>query len=478
MPCRTRRRGLDVEGLGIVYLEASATGLPVVAGDSGGAPDAVREGETGYVVDGRDVAAIADRVATLLADPELARRMGAAGRAWVERDWRWDTQAARMRALSAGRRAARSRARSGAGDLGRGGRGLRAAGHEVAVSAPEPLAPALPPGLRRGGRAGRGGRGRRAGRLQRLGPAAAGDRRRLGDLPAGVTCASVARLPMPSRGRRAGEAAWIRRQRVPRLVSCRRRLQATVPGWPSIWRLVGGGTVVNMDSVPPLTGLYVDGRRAGGGHRASALSATSPASGRVRRSADAVPASKTCWATGRRPGTPVTLLQFSSAFCAPCRATRRVARERVRAPCSPGVRHVEVDAESHLDAVRALDIWRTPTTLIVDAGGRVVQRATGVPAKAQVVAAVAPMLDPPPRGRRRAPRHHPLSLSRSTPASRPPRRGTVRCCSTPEARASPPAVTAVVFVRDPGHRLAGGWPSPRPWSSRSPRSTRAAARTR
>ena len=57
MPCRTRNRGLDVEGLGIVYLEASATGLPVVAGDSGGAPDAVREGETGYVVRGRDVAA-------------------------------------------------------------------------------------------------------------------------------------------------------------------------------------------------------------------------------------------------------------------------------------------------------------------------------------------------------------------------------------------------------------------------------------
>jgi phosphatidylinositol alpha-1,6-mannosyltransferase len=99
MPCRTRRGGLDVEGLGIVYLEASATGLPVVAGDSGGAPDAVREGETGYVVDGRDLAAIADRTATLLADRDLARRLGAAGRAWVENEWRWDTQADRMRAL-------------------------------------------------------------------------------------------------------------------------------------------------------------------------------------------------------------------------------------------------------------------------------------------------------------------------------------------------------------------------------------------
>jgi phosphatidyl-myo-inositol dimannoside synthase len=102
MPSRTRRGGLDVEGLGMVYLEASAVGLPVVGGDSGGAPDAVREGETGYVVDGRDVTALADRVATLLGDPEQARRMGAAGRAWVEREWRWDTQADRMRDLLAG----------------------------------------------------------------------------------------------------------------------------------------------------------------------------------------------------------------------------------------------------------------------------------------------------------------------------------------------------------------------------------------
>jgi len=99
MPCRTRRGGLDVEGLGIVYLEASATGLPVVAGDSGGAPDAVREGETGFVVSGRDVPAVADRVATLLADPGLAAKMGAAGRAWVETEWRWDLQADRMHTL-------------------------------------------------------------------------------------------------------------------------------------------------------------------------------------------------------------------------------------------------------------------------------------------------------------------------------------------------------------------------------------------
>jgi phosphatidyl-myo-inositol dimannoside synthase len=99
MPCRTRHAGLDVEGLGIVYLEASATGLPVIGGDSGGAPDAVREGETGFVVGGSDVPAIAARIADLLADPARAKQMGAAGRAWVEREWRWETQAARLTRL-------------------------------------------------------------------------------------------------------------------------------------------------------------------------------------------------------------------------------------------------------------------------------------------------------------------------------------------------------------------------------------------
>ncbi|GIJ49815.1 glycosyl transferase family 1 [Virgisporangium aliadipatigenens] len=99
MPCRTRNGGLDVEGLGIVFLEASAVGIPVVGGDSGGAPDAVRHGETGWTVDGRDVPAIADRVATLLEDRDLARRMGAAGRSWVEKEWRWETQAERLTTL-------------------------------------------------------------------------------------------------------------------------------------------------------------------------------------------------------------------------------------------------------------------------------------------------------------------------------------------------------------------------------------------
>ncbi|WP_151772875.1 glycosyltransferase family 4 protein [Streptomyces abyssomicinicus] len=99
MPCRTRRGGLDVEGLGIVYLEASATGLPVVAGDSGGAPDAVLDGETGWVVRGGSPADAAERIVTLLGDAELRRRMGERGRAWVEERWRWDLLADRLREL-------------------------------------------------------------------------------------------------------------------------------------------------------------------------------------------------------------------------------------------------------------------------------------------------------------------------------------------------------------------------------------------
>ncbi|MFF9020892.1 glycosyltransferase family 4 protein [Streptomyces eurythermus] len=99
MPCRTRRGGLDVEGLGIVYLEASATGLPVVAGDSGGAPDAVLDGETGWVVRGGEPAEAADRIVTLLKDAGLRRRMGERGRRWVEEKWRWDLLAENLKAL-------------------------------------------------------------------------------------------------------------------------------------------------------------------------------------------------------------------------------------------------------------------------------------------------------------------------------------------------------------------------------------------
>lgn len=90
MPSRNRHAGLEVEGLGIVYLEASACGIPVIAGNSGGAPDAVRDGITGFVVDGQDRRVLVERIVTLLKDPSLAKRMGAAGRVFVEEKWRWD----------------------------------------------------------------------------------------------------------------------------------------------------------------------------------------------------------------------------------------------------------------------------------------------------------------------------------------------------------------------------------------------------
>jgi phosphatidyl-myo-inositol dimannoside synthase len=102
MPCRTRRKGLDVEGLGIVYLEASAAGLPVVGGDSGGAPDAILDAETGYVVPGRDVAAVADALIELLGDPAGAAAMGSRGLAWVNQEWRWDFVAERLAQILAG----------------------------------------------------------------------------------------------------------------------------------------------------------------------------------------------------------------------------------------------------------------------------------------------------------------------------------------------------------------------------------------
>ncbi|MFE3800065.1 glycosyltransferase family 4 protein [Nocardia tengchongensis] len=99
MPCRTRGAGLDVEGLGIVFLEASATGVPVVAGNSGGAPETVREGETGRVVNGRKLESIADAIVDILSDRDAAAAMGAAGRTWVQQQWRWDLMGTRLQQL-------------------------------------------------------------------------------------------------------------------------------------------------------------------------------------------------------------------------------------------------------------------------------------------------------------------------------------------------------------------------------------------
>ncbi|MFC5945361.1 TlpA family protein disulfide reductase, partial [Micromonospora harpali] len=141
------------------------------------------------------------------------------------------------------------------------------------------------------------------------------------------------------------------------------------------------------------------------GQRLAASRPWSTARRRVSRAPPAEPAPAAGAGTG--PGTPqdahrallarlgarsgaVTLVQFSSAVCAPCRAARRVL-EQVEAAV-PGVVVVEVDAEQHLDAVRELDVWRTPTVLVVDPAGRVMLRASGVPVRDELGAVVAPLL--------------------------------------------------------------------------------------
>jgi phosphatidyl-myo-inositol dimannoside synthase len=102
MPCRTRKGGLEPEALGIVFLEAQACGHPVLVGDSGGAPETVRHGETGYVVDPFNPVGIATRAADLLGDLDRVRLMGEKGRAWVEREWSWEESVSTLRGLLAG----------------------------------------------------------------------------------------------------------------------------------------------------------------------------------------------------------------------------------------------------------------------------------------------------------------------------------------------------------------------------------------
>ncbi|WP_431899357.1 thioredoxin family protein [Nonomuraea sp. bgisy101] len=97
---------------------------------------------------------------------------------------------------------------------------------------------------------------------------------------------------------------------------------------------------------------------------------------------------------GTELGERATLVQFSTAFCQPCRATRRVLEDV--SGLVPGVRHVEIDAESRLDLVRELDIMRTPTVLVLDRAGNVVKKASGQPRKADVIAALGPIVSHDP----------------------------------------------------------------------------------
>ncbi|WP_173098445.1 thioredoxin family protein [Actinomadura verrucosospora] len=126
-------------------------------------------------------------------------------------------------------------------------------------------------------------------------------------------------------------------------------------------------------------------------HRDGVLRAT-PAAGRARKDGDdhvgdTLPSEELrADELGAELGAKATLVQFSSAFCAPCRATRRVLGEV--AEMVDGVAHVELDAEAHLELVRRLNVVRTPTVLVLDEAGRIVRRAAGAPRKADVIAAL------------------------------------------------------------------------------------------
>jgi thiol-disulfide isomerase/thioredoxin len=120
-------------------------------------------------------------------------------------------------------------------------------------------------------------------------------------------------------------------------------------------------------------------RAPGGAHAVSAAAAAGPGAGSLRPAVSSAD-------LGAALGARATLVQFSTAFCAPCRATRQVLTEV--AGMTDGVAHIEIDAESRLDLVRRFDIRRTPTVLVLGPDGRITKRASGPPCKADVIAAV------------------------------------------------------------------------------------------
>jgi phosphatidylinositol alpha-1,6-mannosyltransferase len=99
MPCRSRWFGLDIEALGAVFLQGAAVGRPVIAGNSGGAPEAVQVGRTGLVVDPTRPEPLAEAITGLLLDPARAEAMGRAGAAWVHADWTWERMADRLKGM-------------------------------------------------------------------------------------------------------------------------------------------------------------------------------------------------------------------------------------------------------------------------------------------------------------------------------------------------------------------------------------------
>lgn len=158
------------------------------------------------------------------------------------------------------------------------------------------------------------------------------------------------------------------------------------------------GAWVLVVAVVVAVGFGLLRRRTDGRFRGAARPSAGPTSS-VEADDTPAPAEPVGTDAGILAGTPfagdlgerATLLQFSSSFCAPCRATRRVLGEVVEVV--PGVAHVEVDAEQHLDLVRRVNVLRTPTTLVLDAAGREVTRAAGAPTRTQVLTALGGVVD-------------------------------------------------------------------------------------
>ena len=143
------------------------------------------------------------------------------------------------------------------------------------------------------------------------------------------------------------------------------------------------GLIACVAALAVASALALAWRRANGRMRAAA---TPPDAMAPPASSAAAAGDITVDDLGQPLGSRATLLQFSTAFCAPCRATRRILAEV--AQMTDGVAHVEIDAESRLDLVRRLDVRRTPAVFVLDAAGVIVKRASGQPRKADVIAAL------------------------------------------------------------------------------------------